>query len=189
MHVGRDNMRAAEFVIESKLSVRDQIINDVNRDGGNPNEYFVRFSGVDKLGYSAKQHFARSPDVDDPNFSPDYIGAGKGRRALWFYPLSYYLKSKDAYASENPHVFLVRIKPDAWLQPVDNNTKQIAPAPAGKERVGMLRKSSLTPAAIFFKPAFDLVGKYYDYAGRHKRHGQVKGAPKPSFFDRVRGYK
>lgn len=182
-------MRANEFITESRLSVRDQIINDVKRDGGNPNEYFVRFTKVDRLGYSAKQPFARSPDVDDPNFSPDYIGSGKGRRALWFYPLKFYLKSKDAYATDNPHAFLVRIKPDAWLQPVDNNTKKIEQAPQGKERVGLFRKSSLTPAAIFFKPAFDLVGKYYDHAMMHQRHGEVKGAPKPSFFDRIRGYK
>jgi hypothetical protein len=183
-------MRVNEFIVEAKVpSVRDQIIADVKKDGGKPNEYFVRFTSVDRLGYSAKQPFARSPDIDDPNFSPDYIGSGKGRRALWFYPLSFYIKSKDAYATENPYVFLVRIKPNAWLQPVDVNTKQIEQAPQGKERVGLLRMSRLTPAAIFFKPAFDLVGKYYDYAGQHKRHGEVTGAPKPSFFDRVRGYK
>jgi hypothetical protein len=41
--------------------------------------------------------------------------------------------------------------------------------------------------AIFFEPAFDVVGRYYDYAGQHQRHGQVKGRPAPSFFDRVRG--
>jgi hypothetical protein len=181
-------MRATEFITESKLSVRDQIINDVKRSGGNPNEYFVRSTGVDKLGFSKKQYFARSPDVDDPKFSADYIGAGHGRRALWFYPLSYYLKDTEAYASEYPHIFLVRIKPDAWLQPVTTKTKNIEQAPNGKERVGLLRLTS-TPAAIFFRPAFDVVGKYYDYAKMHKRHGEVKGAPKPSFFDRVRGYK
>jgi hypothetical protein len=182
-------MRAKEFITEGKLSVKDQIINDVKRDGGNTNEYFVRFTTVDRLGYSAKQPFARSPDVDDPKFSPEYIGSGKGRRALWFYPLNFYLKGRDVYASENPYVFLVRIKPNAWLQPVDDKTNKIEQAPHGKERVGLLRMSSLIPAAIFFKPAFDVVGKYYDFAGQHKRHGEIKGAPKPSFFDRVRGYK
>lgn len=180
-------MRATEFIIEARVpSVRDQIIADVKKHG--PGDYFVRFTTVDRLGYSAKQPFARSPDVDDPNFSPDYIGTGKGRRALWFYPLDYYLKNRDPYASESPYVFLVKLKPNAWLQPINDKTKQIEPAPAGKERVGILRKSSLTPAAIFFKPAFDVVGKYYDYAKQHKRHGEVKGKPPASFFDRVRGY-
>jgi hypothetical protein len=46
---------------------------------------------------------------------------------------------------------------------------------------------SLPPAAIFFTHGFDVVGKYYDYAGQHQRHGEVKGKPTPSFFDRVRG--
>lgn len=183
-------MRLIEFVAEARVpSVRDQIRADVKKHG--PGDYFVRFTSVDRLGYSAKQPFARSPDVDDPNFSADYIGAGKGRRALWFYPLNFYLKSKDAYASENPYVFLVKLKPTAWLQPVNDQTKAVEPAPAGKKRVGLLRASSLIPAAIFFEPAFDVVGRYYDYAGQHQRHGQVKGPgarPKPSFFDRVRGY-
>ena len=52
--------------------------------------------------------------------------------------------------------------------------------------MGIMRHSN-PPAAIFFEPGFDVVGKYYDYAGQHQRHGQVKGAPKPTFFDRVRG--
>lgn len=180
-------MRALDIIQEAKVpSIRDQIIADVKKNGGNPNEYFVRFTSVDRLGYSAKQPFARSPDVDDPKFSPDYIGSGRGRRALWFYPLKYYLKSKDAYATENPYVFLVRIRPDAWLQTVNDKTSKIEPAPAGKKRVGLLRKSSLMPAAIFFAPAFDVVGRYYDYAGQHRRHGEVKGPPPRSFFDRIR---
>ncbi len=180
-------MRASDIIQEAKVPpIRDQIIADVRKHGGNPNEYFVRFTGVDRLGYSAKQPFARSPDVDDPNFKPDYIGTGKGRRALWFYPLKYYLKNKNAYATENPYVFLVRIRPDAWLQPVNDKTSRIEPAPEGKKRVGLLRQSSLMPAAIFFAPAFDVVGRYYDYAGQHQRHGEVKGPPPRSFFDRIR---
>ena len=181
-------MRANEFVTEAKLSIRDQILRDVKQHGGNVNEYFVRFTSIDKLGYSQKQWFGRTPDADDPKFDTEYIGAGKGKPALWFYPLKFYLSSEYLYGTEHPHVWLVRIKPNAWLQPIKSGSKGIKPAPEGKQRVGMMRLSS-TPAAIFFKPAFDVVGKYYDYASRHKRHGQVKGAPKPSFFDRVRGYK
>ena len=176
-----------ENITEAKVSIRDQIIDAVRKDGGKPEEYFVRFTGVDKLGFSARQQFGKTPDADDPDFDPDYIGAKKGKPALWFYPLNTYLKNNDIYAVEKPYVWLVRIKPDAWLQPTKRNTKGIEQAPQGKERVGMLRLASVWPAAIFFKPAFDVIGKYYDYGSQHKRHGEVKGAPKPSFFDRVRG--
>ena len=171
-------MKVSEIVVEAKVpSVRDQIIADVKKHGGDINEYFVRFTSMDKLGFSAGQTFGQTPDVDDPKFDVDYIGTGTGRRALWFYPLSTYLKDKQVYASEQPYVWLVKLKPDAWLQTVKRGDRQVIPAPQGKQRVGILRKSS-PPAAIFFKPGYDVVGKYYDYAGQHQRHGQVKGAPK-----------
>lgn len=189
-------MRANEFITEAKVpSVRNQIIADVKKHGGSADDYFVRYTDADKMGFSARQRFAHTPDVDHPKFNVDYIGHGEGRRSLWFYPLKMYLdQSKTLYASEQPYVWLVKLKPDAWLQPVNRGDTQVKAAPAGKERVGMIRMSQ-PPAAIFFKPAFDIVGKYYDYAMMHRsthQHGQVKGpsaAPKPSFFDRVRGYK
>jgi hypothetical protein len=180
-------MLTIEIINEAKVSVRSQILNDVQLDGGNTNEYFVRFTSVDKLGYSARQFFARTRDIDDSNFDINSIGDKEGRLALWFYPLSTYLKSKDLYASNNPYVWLVRIKPNAWLQPVNNSTKGKVAAPQGKERAGILRQTTVTTAAIFFKPAFTVIGKYYDYGSQHQRHGQVKGAPEPTFFQRVRG--
>lgn len=179
-------MRIDEILTEE--AVRDQIIRDVRSSGGNVDDYYVRFTDIDKLGYSPKQSFGRSPDVGDPAFDLEYIGYGKGRPALWFYPLSYYLRNKNLYATKHPHVWLVKLKPTAWLQTVDRKTQQVEPAPQGQERVGMLKLSSV-PAAIFFKPAFDVVGKYYDYAGQHQRHGQVKGKPAPTFLDRLRGNK
>ena len=180
-------MKIHEVITEQRRpSIREQILAAVKRDGGNLDEYFVRFTAIDQLGYSGRQVFGRSPDVDDPEFDIDYIGAGRGRRALWFYPLKFYLKSREAYASENPYVWLVRLKPNAWLQPVSGASAGKEPAPEGKERAGILRLSS-TPAAIFFRPSWDLVGKFYNYSGQHQRHGEVKGPPEPSFFDRVRG--
>ena len=170
-------------LFEAKTSIKDQILADVRRHG--PGEYFVRSTAVDRLGFSARQLFGRSPDMDDPAFDVDYIGAGKGRPALWFYPLKEYLKSQDLYANENPYVWLVKLKPTAWLQPARRGAKGVSPAPQGKQRVGIMRMSD-SPAAIFFTPAFDVVGRYYDYSGQHRRHGKVKGAPAPSFFDRVR---
>jgi hypothetical protein len=98
------------------------------------------------------------------------------------------------YASEQPYAWLVKLKPDAWLQTVKRGDNKLNQPPTGKHRVGIVRASN-PPAAIFFEPGFDVVGKYYDYAMMHKsthQHGEVKGPsarPKPSFFDRVRGYK
>jgi predicted chitinase/GNAT superfamily N-acetyltransferase len=177
-------MRAHDFIAEA--TIRDQIVADFRKDGGNIDDYYVRFTGQDKLGYSARQSFGHSPDVDNPDFDLEYIGYGKGRPALWFYPLSYYLKNKDLYATKHPHVWLVKLKPTAWLQTVDRKTNTVEPAPAGKQRVGIMKLSSV-PSAIFFKPGFDVVKKYYDYAGQHQRHGQVKGRPAPTFMDRLRG--
>lgn len=183
------SMRISEILTEAQVpSIRLQILADVEKHGGSPDEYFVRFTDSDKLGFSAQQLFGKTPDVDDPKFDVDYIGTGQGRRALWFYPLSTYLKaSSDVYATNQPYVWLVRLKPTAWLQKVKRGTNQVEPAPEGKQRVGILRMSD-PPAAIFFTYGFDVVGRYYDYAGQHQRHGQVKGKPSPSFFDRVRGY-
>lgn len=179
-------MRALEFVSEAKVaSVRDQIIADVKKHG--PGDYFVRFTDVDKLGYSARQRFSKTPDADHPDFDVDYIGHGKGRPVLWFYPLKTYLdQNRTVYAGEHPYAWLVKLKPDAWLQPVKRGDKGIQPAPAGRQRVGLMRMSS-PPAALFFAHGFDVVGKYYNYATQHRRHGEVKGRPAPSFFDRVRG--
>ena len=179
-------MKVTDIIVEAKVSIKDQILSDIRKNG--PGEYFVRFTRLDQLAFSAKQRFGRSPDLDDPEFSVDYIGAGKGRPALWFYPLKEYLDADELFASQHPYVWLVKLKPDAWLQPVDSKTKGIAPAPPGKERVGMLRMSR-PPAAIFFRPGFDVVGKYYDYAGQHQRHGEVKGPEvrERSWFDRIRG--
>jgi hypothetical protein len=178
-------MRAQEFITEG-VSVQDQIIADVKKHGGDPDEYFVRFTNADKLGYSAKQIFGRTPDVDDPDFDVDYIGTSKGKLALWFYPLQAALNAKEVYASNEPYAWLVKLKPNAWLQTVRRGDKGLQPAPQGKERVGILRMSS-PPAAIFFKPAFDVIGRYYNYAAQHQRHGEVKGPPKPTLFQRIRG--
>lgn len=179
-------MKIAEL-LEAKVSVRDQIIAAVKKDGGNIKDYFIRFTDVDQLSYSAKQKFGKTPDVGDTDFDPDYIGAGKGKPALWFYPLNYYLKQKDSYATEKPYVWLVKLKPNSWLQPVNYSTKEKMPSPTNKQRVGFLRKTTV-PAAIFFQPGFELVGKFYDYGSQHQRHGQVKGpAKKPGIVSRLLG--
>jgi len=180
-------MRAIEFIIEQKLSINDQIIADVKKHGGDMNDYFVRYTSVDKLGYSAKQWFNRTPDVDHPNFDVDSIGYKNGRLALWFYPLKTALDTKRmVYASEQPHIWLVKLKPNAWLQTVKRGDTKVEQPPQGKERVGILRMSS-PPAAIFFKPAFEIIGKYYNYKLLHKKHGERKGPPPPTLFQRIRG--
>ena len=180
-------MRSHEFVIEAQVPpVREQILADVAKHGGDQDQYFVRFTDIDKLGYSHRQWFGKTPDVDDPKFSVDYIGHGVGRRALWFYPLKTYLTKNHVYASEQPYVWLVKLKPTAWLQPVKSGDRTVESAPEGKERVGILRYSRV-PAAIFFKHGYEVIARYYNYAERHRRHGEVKGPPSPTFFDRIRG--
>lgn len=182
-------MRARDFFIEDKLpSVRDQILADVEKHGGNPQDYFVRFTDMDKLGFSGRQWFGQTPDVDHPKFDLDYIGHGVGRRALWFYPLATYLNTRQhVYASEQPYVWLVKLKPHAWLQPVQRGDSRREEPPRGLERVGIMRMSR-PPSAIFFTHGFDVIGRYYDYAKRHRRHGQVLGPPPPSWFDKIRRY-
>lgn len=180
-------MRAFEILSEAKQSIRGQILNDILKHGGNTDQYFVRFTDIDKLGFSAKQTFGKTLDVDDPDFYPEYIGAGKGKPALWFYPLQTYLKNSDLYAGEYPYVWLIKLKNNAWLQKVTSSTKELQNAPAGKERVGILRMIKPWPAAIFFKPAFEVVGKYTDFKKLHKQHGLIKGKPTPTLFQKIRG--
>ena len=169
-------MRFTEILTEGQPPIKDRIRDAIKQDGGNINDYYIRFSDVDQLGYSGKQIFGRTPDVDDPKFSVDYIGALKGKRALWFYPAKYFLSSKEAYRGDQPYVFIVKLKPNAWLQTVKRGDKKVIDAPEGKERVGMLRMSD-TPAAIFFKPGYQLVSKLVNYKVLHKDHGLVKGPP------------
>lgn len=181
-------MRALEFVQEAQIPpVRDQIIADIKKHGGNLDEYFIRFTDQDKLGFSDKQVFKKTPDIDDPNFDFYALGQNTGRRSLWFYPATYYLNDKyGTYATDLPYVWLVRLKPNAWLQTVNAEDNKAEPAPEGKQRVGIIRMTR-PPAAIFFTYGFDVIGRYFNYAEQHRRHGRVLGRPAPSFFDRIRG--
>jgi hypothetical protein len=172
-------MRFSEILLEGQPPIKDRIIDAIKKDGGNINDYFIRFSDIDQLGYSGKQTFGKTPDVDDPKFTVDYIGALKGKRALWFYPAKFLLSSKELFRTEAPYVFIVKLKPNAWLQTVKRGDKKIIDAPPGKERVGMIRMSD-TPAAIFFKPGYQLVSRLVNYKALHKYHGFVKGPPPKS---------
>ncbi|NBO50665.1 MAG: hypothetical protein EBU80_13315 [Chitinophagia bacterium] len=117
-------MRAREFVIEAQHSIRDQIIHAVDINGGSLDDYFVRFTKRDHLGFSDQQTFGRFPDVDDPDFDIDRITAqARGRRVLWFYPLKTYLSAREGtYAMDFPYVWLVKLKPNAWLADIRNET-------------------------------------------------------------------
>ena len=152
-------MRAHELVQE-RSDARIEIENMATILPGSPDEYFVRFTDQDKIGFSARQHFGRTPDVDDPGFDPMALPRPQGRPALWFYPLRTYLKNKDLFASQHPYTWLVRLRPDAWLQRVGRDSKDAAPA--GRQRVGMLRTDQGVPMAIFFRPAFDVVDRWHD---------------------------
>ena len=183
-------MRFIEILSEGQPPIKDRIIDAIKKDNGNINDYFIRFSDIDKLGYSAKQSFGKTPDVDDPKFSVDSIGSIHGRRALWFYPAKFFLSSKELFRTEFPYVFIVKLKPNAWLQTVKRGDKKVIDAPEGKERVGILRMST-PPAAIFFRPGYELVSKLVNYKPIHKQHGLIKGPPpktKKSLLQVVKQY-
>ena len=182
-------MRITELLSEGQPPIKDRIIDAIKQDGGSINDYFIRFSDIDQLGYSGRQTFGKTPDVDDPKFTVDYIGALKGKRALWFYPAKFLLNSQDLFRTDSPYVFIVKLKPNAWLQVVKRGDKKVIDAPQGKERVGMIRMSDI-PAAIFFRPGYQLVSKLVNYKAMHKQHGFIKGpdaASKPTLLQRIKG--
>ena len=162
-------MRSQEFIIEG-VDARTEIENMATILPGSPDEYFVRFTDQDKLGFSARQHFGRTPDIDDPGYDPLALPRPAGRPALWFYPLRTYLRGGDLFASQPPYTWLVRLRPDAWLQQVGQEEK--TDAPPGRTRVGMIRRDQGVPMAIFFRPGFDVVDRWYDYGKTHKRRQQ-----------------
>lgn len=151
-------MRATDFIVE-RQDPRTAIENMAAILPGSIDEYFVRFTDQDKIGFSARQHFGRTPDIDDPDFDPLALPRPQGRPALWFYPLRTYLRDRDLYAGRMPYTWLVRIRPDAWLQRIGQDSKDAAPP--GKTRVGMLRRDQGVPMAIFFQPAFDVVDRWH----------------------------
>jgi hypothetical protein len=150
-------MRAQDFVTE-RSDARTEIENMSVILPGSPDEYFVRFTDQDKVGFSARQHYGRTPDVDDPRYDPMALPKAQGRPALWFYPLSTYLRNRNLFASQHPYTWLVRLRPNAWLQRVGKDDKQ--DVPQGKQRVGLLTKDSGVPMAVFFRPAFDVVDRW-----------------------------
>lgn len=161
-------MKSSDFLTES-VNIKKEIMQSVKKHGGNTSDYFIRLTDQDKLGYSSKQHFGRTHDVGDPDYDPYALPRGQGRPALWFYPLDIFIKSNDIYAGDHPYVWLVRLKSTAWLQPVDYKTTQQQSAPKGKQRVGILTNTSGVLSAVFFKPGFDIIDRWYDYGKMHKR--------------------
>lgn len=157
-------MKVKELIAE-RVDPRTEIENMSVILPGNLDEYFVRFTDQDKLGFSQQQHFGRTPDVGDPDFDSYALPKRQGRPALWFYPLQTYLHDRDLYAGSMPYVWLVRIKPGAWLQPVTGQTAK-KDAPPGKERVGILSRDQGIPMAIFFRPAFDVVDRWHIPGGK-----------------------
>jgi hypothetical protein len=166
----RPNSNVWETQLLERQDARTEIENMATMLPGSPDEYFVRFTDQDKLGFSARQHFGRTPDIDDPGYDPLALPRPSGRPALWFYPLRTYLRSGDLFASQHPYTWLVRLRPDAWLQQVGREEK--TDAPQGKTRVGMIRQDQGVPMAIFFRPGFDVVDRWYDYGKTHKRRQQ-----------------
>lgn len=147
-------------LLQERADARQEIENMSVMLPGSPDEYFVRFTDQDKIGFSARQHFGRTPDVDDPRFDPLALPRPSGRPALWFYPLRTYLRNRDLFASQHPYTWLVRLRPGAWLQRLGQDGRD---APAGRRRVGMLRRDQGVPMAVFFEPAFDVIDRWRNH--------------------------
>ena len=63
-----------DIFTEAKVpNVRDQIRADVKKHGASADQYFVRFTDQDQLGFSGRQSFGRTPDVDHPQFDKSLI--------------------------------------------------------------------------------------------------------------------
>lgn len=150
-------MKARE-ILRERTDARTEIENMATVLPGDVSEYFVRFTDTDKIGFSARQHFGRTPDVDDPRFRAGELGQRQGRPAIWFYPLQTYLRNRDLFADDQPYTWLVRLKPNAWLQRVGREDKQ--QAPPGRQRVGLLRYDLGVPIAVFFEPAFTVIDRW-----------------------------
>jgi len=87
------------------------------------------------------------------------------RYGLWFMPLKKVFKQLEMgqYPYLRNFLFLVRLRDTAWLQPVDNWQKLRAAVvgirpPSGKSKVGQYNPES--NIAVFFKPAYQIVGKW-----------------------------
>lgn len=177
--------------LNPKVPFSQQVDAIIKKHGGTINDYWINSSAVDHLGFYGgnKKHpipWRTRPgqafDVPTKPFqqqrkyrSAEYatIGtatySGTGPRnvkyGLWFMPLKAALPSlNDAtYTYLRNFVFLVKLKDDAWLQPVDPmgttraNLIGINP-PAGKHKVGQFNRD--TNIAVLFEPAFNIVGKW-----------------------------
>lgn len=149
-------MKIQDVIVE-RTDPRAEIENMAAILPGRQDEYFVRFTDQDKIGFSAQQHFGRTPDVGDPGFGSDSLPQKKGRPALWFYPLKTYLENPDLYASGHPYTWLVRLHPDAWLEKLGHGDQ----VPSGHRRVGYISRDQGVPMAVFFQPAFDVVDRWH----------------------------
>jgi hypothetical protein len=172
-----------------KISVFDQIANIIKKHGGNIDDYYIHNSAVDHLGFyggkeSNNDEWWKSskplsaPVVSNKPFQKQLLGfstpergglgpkGGERKYGLWFTPLKYCIKliqQGHSLPFANNFTFLVKKKPTAWLQPVNTLNRIRAnligiPVPSGMEHVGQFSPSS--KIAVFFKPAFDIVGKW-----------------------------
>jgi hypothetical protein len=169
--------------------VSQQVKNIIAKHGGTVNDYWIHNSAVDHLGFfggdkNAKpaNDWARSPMpmkapvVPGQAFSGQlkYGAAERGFQApkdaeqkygLWFSPLGPNLQHMDGgvLPFANKFTFLVKLNPDAWLQPINLAQKVRANLiginpPAGKRRVGQYNPN--TKIAVLFDTAFKIVGKW-----------------------------
>jgi len=186
-----------------RIPVSQQVKNIMAKHGGTIADYWIHNSAVDHLGFYGGDKNAQSADgwsqparpmkapvVPGQAFSGQlkYGAAERGYQApkdaekrygLWFSPLGPNLAHMDGgiLPFANKFTFLIKLKPDAWLQPIDLLNKARAnlvgiKPPAGKHRVGQYNANS--KIAVLFEPAFDIVGKWTQEelisSGRRKKY-------------------
>lgn len=175
--------------LNTKLTIFQQIESIIKKHGGTIDDYYIHNSAVDHLGfYGGKERNddqwwkstkpMSAPVVSNKPFQNQLLGFSTPERGglgpqgserkygLWFTPLKYCIKLiQQGYPLPfaNNFTFLVKKKSNAWLQPVNTLNRIRAnlvgiPIPSGMEHVGQFSPSS--KIAVFFKPAFDIVGKW-----------------------------
>lgn len=199
--------RRSNTAMNVKLPISTQIQQIIQKNGGTIDDYWVSSTTVDRLGFYGGSNRGTNPEVTRPGKAPvvptkAFQGQRKYRApeyatyaqpldtqpkdtktqyGLWFMPLKSAIKGLTVgrYPYMREYLFLVKLKDDAWLQPVNTlqklkaNLVGIKPPP-GKRKVGQYNSSS--NIAVLFEPAFNIVGKWTkEELMRDVRRNQIGG--------------
>lgn len=114
----------------------------------------------------------------------EYSGSGQAqyKYGIWFMPLKACFQSLNnaTYPYLRNFVFLVKLNDDAWVQPVDALQKTRAnligiKPPPGKHKIGQYNSAS--NIAVFFEPAYKIVGKWTGEEIKNNARREQIGGP------------